>query len=103
MPLRHWTLTIPASGGPVRLSSVLADAKALQQGGTDDISYGLVTFELQSGTAVFIGDENVSSTNYAAKVTTSKTYELYGGAVRLGDLWAVGTSGDKLQIGAVPL
>ena len=103
MPLNHFTLTIPNPAVAVRLSSVLPDGKAIQENGQHDISYAFLSFELQSGTGCFIGDSTVSATNYAAKVTATKTYEPHGGAMRLGDLWVIGTAGDKLQIGGVPL
>ena len=103
MALRHFTVTIPTPAAAVRLSSVLGDAKSLQEGGGDDVAYAYLTFELSSGTKVFIGESDVSSTHYAGSVTTSKTYELTAGALRLGDLWAIGTAGDVLQIGAVAL
>jgi hypothetical protein len=104
MALRNFTVTIPTPAAPVRLSSALADGLALQNGGKDDISYIHLTFELSSGTKAFIGEDNtVSSTHYAASCTTSKVAEFQGGNMRLGDLWATGTAGDVLQIGAVAL
>lgn len=104
MALRHFTVTIPTPAAAVRLSSAIdLDGKALNAGGQDDIAYIMLTFELSSGTKVFIGESDVSSTHYAGSVTTSKTYEVSGGAMRLGDLWATGTAGDVLQIGAVAL
>lgn len=102
MALRHFTVTIPTPAAAVRLSSALGDGKALQEGGGDDVAYHRLTFELSSGTKVFVGESDVSSTHYAGSVTTSKVYELTG-AIRLGDVYAIGTAGDVLQIGAVPL
>ena len=103
MALRHYTLTIPTPAAAVRLSTVLPDGKAHAQNGMYDTAIIYVSFELQSGTACFIGDENVTATNYAAKVTATKTYEVHGGMMRLGDIWAIGTAADKLQIGVVDL
>ena len=98
MALRHFTVTIPTGGGPVNLGQALGlvDAK-------DDVAYIFLSFELSSGTKVFIGESDVSASHYAGSVTTSKVYEPLGGAMRLGDLWAFGTANDVLQIGAVPL
>lgn len=103
MPLLHYTVTIPTPAAAVRLSTGLADGKALDQGGGYDISFIQLVMELSSGTKVFVGDSDVSSTHYAASVTTSKVADFNSGAMRLGDLWAIGTAGDVLQIGAVPL
>lgn len=97
MALRHFTVTIPAGGGPINLGTELDLAQ-------DDVAYIFLSFELSTGTKVFIGgDSTVSSTNYAGSCTTSKVYEPHGGAMRLGDIWVTGTANDVLQIGAVAL
>lgn len=99
MALRHFTVTIPTPAVAVNLGAELALIT-----GKDNDAYIWLSFELSSGTKVFIGGDNtVSPTKYAGSVTTSKTYEPTGGAMRLGDLWAIGTAGDVLQIGAVAL
>lgn len=109
MAFKHFVLTIPNPAAAVRLSSVLPDGlphfvPAPAKSGQYDVCHIQLTFELISGTGVFIGSSSdVSSTNAAAKVTTSKTYEIQGGAVRLGDLWVIGTAGDVLAIGALDL
>lgn len=104
MAFKHFVLTIPTPAVAVRLSSVLPDLKSHRENGLHDVCHIQITFELVSGTAVFVGSEStVSSTSYAAKVTTTKTYEIQGGAVRLGDLWVIGTAGDILAIGALDL
>ena len=99
MALRNFTVTIPTPAAAINLGAELG-----LDTGKDDIAYIFLSFELSSGTKVFIGDAaDVSSTNYAGSCTTSKVYEPHGGAMRLGDLWAIGTAGDVLQIGAVAL
>lgn len=98
MALRHFTVTIPNPAVAVNLGDALG-VRAL-----DNDAYIFLSFELSSGTKVFIGGDNtVSATKYAGSCTTSKTYEPQGGAMRLADLWAIGTAGDVLQIGAVAL
>lgn len=109
MAFKQFKVTIPTPAAAVRLSSVLPDGlphfvPAPGVSGQYDVPHIQLTFELISGTGVFIGSKpEVSSTDYAAKVTTSKTYEIQGGAVRLGDLWVIGTAGDVLAIGALDL
>jgi hypothetical protein len=103
VPINNFTVTIPTPAARVRLSTALSDAKSWQEGGAYDIAYIFLNFELSSGTKVFIGDENVSTVKFAGSCTTALTFEPHGGAMRLGDLYAIGTAGDVLQIGAVPL
>jgi hypothetical protein len=97
MALRHVTITIPTPAVPVRCSSGLADPAG------DNVAYAYLTFELSSGTKGFVGESDVSATHYAGSFTTTKTYEIQPGGVRLGDLWVTGTAGDVVQIGGVPL
>ncbi len=103
MALRHYTITIPTPAAVVRCSSALPDGKAHREGGQYDTAVIFASFELQSGTGGFVGDENVTATNYAAKITATKTYEPHGGTMRLGDIYVTGTAGDKIQIGVVDL
>lgn len=103
MALRHFTVTIPTPAAAVRCSTGLSDGKSMAQGGKDDIAFVHLTFELSSGTKGFVGESDVSASHYAGSFTTSKTYEVSGGGLRLGDLWVFGTAGDVVQIGGVPL
>jgi hypothetical protein len=98
MALRAFTVTIPTPAAAVNLGVATGVVT-----GKDNDAYIDLTFELSTGTKVFIGESDVSSTHYAGSCTTSKVYQPSGGAMRLGDLWAIGTAGDVLQIGALAL
>lgn len=95
--VRHFVLTIPTPAAPVCLKTVYANQDQ------EDRCLAQVHLQLLSGTKVFVGGDNatVTSTNYAWALTTSTQPVVIGsnGPVKLSDLYATGTAGDKLAIG----
>lgn len=111
MAIRSYVLTLNAAAQ--RLSSVLGDTEV---GGPDDhgLRQIILAADPANGNVVYLAGSNIgseiSSTNHGFSLdptqATAKDRESIGpfdsGAVRLSDLWALGTNAQRLMITVVP-
>lgn len=104
MAFQHRTYTVPAGAPTQSLKVALPDGQSIHEGGQHDTMLAAVTFQLLSGTKVFIGGSaDVSSTDHAIGLATTNEPVVVPGPVRLSDFFVTGTAGDVLTIGTVDL
>lgn len=107
MAFRHYTLTL--TGGIDRLSSVLGD---VTPGGPQDLACRqiILAADPANGNVVYFGGSAVSSTSAAFALdptqATAGDRQSLGpfdcGAVKLSEIYAIGTANQRVFIGLVP-
>lgn len=111
-----FSLTIPASGGPVSLGSLLPAPPSPLKPGALDPAFQYLSLQI-SGSVAYLGGENqadgnggstvLSSTNYGRSLpagTPGAAVEfMLAGSVKLTEIWIVGSAGDTVKVFGITL